>query len=66
MAAFALQRVEETERATLVEYLDRLLSGDYTDEELEELWNSSGADVFIPDAKNLKALLAEMRRQLVP
>jgi hypothetical protein len=64
MAAFALQRVEEAERITLAEYLDRLLSGEYTDDELEELWNSSGADVFIPDVRNLKALLTEMRRQL--
>lgn len=64
MAAFALQGVEGSDRDTLAEYLDRLLSGDYTPDELEELWNSSGADVFIPDVKNLKALLTEMRRQL--
>jgi len=64
MAAFALQRVEEAERVTLAEYLDCLLSGEYTEDELMELWNSSGADVFIPDVKNLIALLTEMRRQL--
>ena len=64
MAAFALQRVEEAERVTLAEYIDRLLSGEYTDDELRELWNSSGADVFVPDVQNLKALLAEMGRQL--
>lgn len=64
MAAFALQGVEGANRDTLAEYLDRLLSGEYTDDELKELWNSSGADVFIPDVKNLVALLMEMRRQL--
>jgi len=64
MAAFALQRVEEAERVTLAEYLDRLLSGEYTEDELMELWNGSGADVFIADVKNLIALLTEMRRQL--
>jgi hypothetical protein len=64
MAAFALRGVKPSEHKTLAEYLDRLLNGDYTDDELKELWNSSGADVFIPDVKNLKALLTEMRRQL--
>jgi hypothetical protein len=64
MAAFALQGVGGSDRDMLAGYLDRLLSGDYTDDELKELWNSSGADVFIPDVKNLIALFTEMRRQL--
>jgi hypothetical protein len=64
MAAFALQNVEGTNRDTLAEYLDSLLSGEYTDDELKALWNSSGADVFIPDVKNLIALFTEMKGQL--
>lgn len=64
MAAFALQGVKPSEHKTLADYLDRLLSGEYTDDELKELWNNSGADVFIPDVKNLIALFTEMERQL--
>lgn len=66
MAAFALQGVEGADRDTLAEYLDGLLSGDYTPDELKELWNSSGADVFIPDVKNLIALFTAMRQELRP
>jgi hypothetical protein len=64
MAAFATQNIEGADRDTLAEYLDQLLSEDYTDDELKELWNSSGADVFVPDVKNLVALFTEMKRQL--
>jgi hypothetical protein len=64
MAKFALDGVEGEERQQLAEFLDHLLTGAYTPEELEELWNSSGADVFIPDVKNLTALFTAMRREL--
>ena len=64
MAAYALQNTQGANRDTLAEYLDQLLSGDYTDDEVKELWNSSGADVFAPDVKNLIALFTEMKRQL--
>jgi hypothetical protein len=64
MATFALGGVSKSERESLAEYLDRLLSGDYTSEELKDLWNNSGADVFIPDVKNLIALFTAMRQQL--
>ena len=64
MAAFALRGMNESQRDTLAEYLDHLLSDDYTPDELKELWNSSGPDVFIPDVKNLIALFTAMRQQL--
>lgn len=64
MADFSLQHIEGVDCDALAQYLDRLLSGEYTEDELMELWNGSGADVFIPDVKNLLALLTEMRRQL--
>ncbi|MCC7251028.1 MAG: hypothetical protein IT540_04030, partial [Hyphomicrobium sp.] len=54
----------ESERDALADFLDQLLGGDYTAEELEELWNSSGADIFIPDSNNLIALFTAMRQQL--
>lgn len=64
MAAFGLGRVEKSERTSLADFLDDLLAGDYTTEELVELWNSSGADVFIPDTENLITLFKAMRQEL--
>jgi len=64
MAIFAVGAVSKSERESLAEFLDRLLSGDYTSEELKDLWNNTGADVFIPDAKNLIAIFTVMREQL--
>jgi len=64
MATFALGSVSKSERESLAEFLDGLLSGNYTPEELQELWDNSGADVFVPDTKNLIAVFTAMRQQL--
>lgn len=61
MAEFAVRDLTPGASAQLVIYLDDVLSADYADDELRELWNSSEADIFVHKPQDLKTLLAAVR-----
>lgn len=57
----AVRALEPDRRRALRSYLDDLLSGRYTDDELQDIWFASPADVYFPEPGELQKVLRLLR-----
>lgn len=64
MAQIALIGIEQNERLVIKAFLDELLSGRYTAEELREFWWSTTADIYFHEGQDLIAFLTLMRAEI--
>lgn len=58
----SIEMLNNKERSNLREFLQKLLTG--PDSELEEVWNASPADVFIPNPSHIRYLFIETIKKL--
>jgi hypothetical protein len=59
--AFAQRHLSDQERATVHLFLKGLLDRPVGDRDLQDIWFSSGAEIYFPDASYLRGVLALMR-----
>src|SRR5262245_15775331 len=64
MAKIALIGIEQPERLVIRTFLDTLLSGSYTPEELTEFWWSMPADIYFHEGRDLVTFLKMVRDEV--
>lgn len=64
LVEIALIGIERHERPAIKSFLDELLSGRYSAEQLKEFWWSTPADIYFHNARDLFEFLALMRGAL--
>jgi hypothetical protein len=64
MAQVALIGIERPERAVIKAFLDELLSGTYTAEQLKEFWWSTPADIYFHEGQDLITFLTMLRDEV--
>lgn len=64
MANFAASIVPVADRTEVSEFIDHVLTGDYTNGELKALWRRSDADVYFREGEHVRRLLSLMREKL--
>jgi hypothetical protein len=64
MAKIALVGVGRSERLVIKTFLDTLLSGPYTPEELKEFWWSMPADIYFHEGGDLIKFLKMLRDEI--
>jgi hypothetical protein len=57
----AMLGIEPQERPVIGKFLDELLSGDFTDEQLKEIWWSMPADIVFHEGKAVVSFLMMLR-----
>ncbi|MFM9849859.1 MAG: hypothetical protein ACKVP3_22220 [Hyphomicrobiaceae bacterium] len=60
----ALLGVEPRERPAIMAFLDELLSGRYTDDELKDIWWSMPADIVFYEGKAVVTFLTMLRHEV--
>jgi hypothetical protein len=60
----AIAAVEPKNAKSLGQYLDKLLSGEHTPEQLQEMWFKSPADIYFEDGNALIKVLEHVRLTL--
>lgn len=60
----ALRGVEPRERLAIKTFLDELLSGRYTDDELKDIWWSMPADIVFYEGKAVVTFLTMLRDEV--
>jgi len=61
---FATQNLQTEDLRELIGFLGELLGGRYTQDELQELWWSTPADIHFRDGKQLVAFLSLMKERV--
>lgn len=64
LVSFVTEALERKERSDLKLYLDELLSGKYSDDELLSIWHSTSASIYFKDAADLRLILNKMRQKV--
>lgn len=64
MAQIALIGIEQKERLIIKAFLDELLSGRYTADQLKEVWWSTPADIYFHEGQDLITFLTLMRDEV--
>lgn len=64
MIGFAIDRLDEREKAEARAFLDQILSQDLSDKELSDIWFRGGARIGVVDESHYRVILDEMRRRL--
>ncbi|HEY8161300.1 MAG: hypothetical protein ACR650_04400 [Methylocystis sp.] len=66
LIGFALSDLDSNQRKVVRDYLDELMSGKYSDEQIEAIWRQAGADIRISSGVKGDAarILAEIGKAL--
>ncbi len=64
MANFAVSILPVADRTEVSEFIDHVLTGDYTNSELKALWRRPDADVYFREGKHVRLLLGLMKEKL--
>ena len=64
MVRFSLNLVDQERARVAHAFLDALLSGRYSEDELQEIWQQTPADIYFPKPEELVAVLTTMRTML--
>ena len=56
--AFAGRHLNQNEKSIVKEFLSNLLRENHDDTELHRMWFDSGAEIYFPDAKELRGFLS--------
>jgi len=60
----ALSGIEPRERPAIKAFIDELLSGRYSDEQLKEIWWSMPADIVFHEGRGVVAFLTMLREEI--
>lgn len=58
---FALRHLSDEDCGVVRRFLDDLFQRSIGDRELQDIWFSSGAEIYFPDANHLRGFLSLMR-----
>jgi hypothetical protein len=64
MVEFSLREVGGAKAATVKSFLDELLGGRYDEEEIQQAWFDTPADVYFPKREELISVLKIMQSML--
>ncbi|MBI1867665.1 MAG: hypothetical protein HYS06_05145 [Methylocystis sp.] len=64
MISFAINRLDEREKAEARAFLDQILGQSLSDKELSDIWFRGGARIGFMDESHYRMILDEMRRRL--
>lgn len=64
MANYAVRIVPVADRTEVSQFIDHVLTGNYTNAELKALWRRSDADVYFREGEHVRLLLSFMKEKL--